>query len=334
LKIASQQRALAKEPARLADGTRIDVFGNAGGPADAARAVEVGAEGIGLLRTEFLFMERDEAPSEDEQYAALCDVAKKLGGRPVIVRTLDAGADKPMPFVPQSQEGNPFLGVRGIRLSLAHRDLFITQLRAIVRAAVEHPVKVMFPMVTNLDELDATLTAVHEASDGLRSEGIDVPADLEVGIMVEVPAVALTAELFAPRVSFFSIGTNDLTQYTVAADRGNEHVAPLADALHPSVLRLVDSVVRAAKKHDRWVGVCGEVAGDPGATALLVGLGVTELSMAPAAVPAVKHALRDTDIDAAGRLAAAALTAESADAVRRLVADRGAGSAGPQDQSK
>jgi multiphosphoryl transfer protein len=320
LKIAREQLEAANAPAHTADGTRIEVYANAGSPEDADRALEVGAEGIGLLRTEFLFVDRAQPPSEEEQYAVLCDIAKRMSGRPVIVRTLDAGADKPIPYVSQAHEDNPFLGVRGVRLSLEHRDLFVTQLRAIVRAASEYPLKVMFPMITTVAELNAALDALDEARAGLRHEAMNVGEDIDTGIMVEVPGAALTAEVFARRAAFMSIGTNDLTQYTLAAERGNERVAALADPLHPGVLRLIDTVVRAAQRSARWVGVCGEAAGDVDAAVMFVGLGVTELSMAPAAIPAVKHALRSIELDAASRLAEAALAAESAQAVRRLIA--------------
>jgi multiphosphoryl transfer protein len=313
-----QRRRAAAAPAVTADGTRIDVYANIGRPEDADAAVAAGADGVGLLRTEFLFLDRDQPPSEDEQYAVYCDVAARLGGRPLIVRTLDAGADKPIPFVPASQEANPFLGVRGIRLSLAHEDLLETQLRAVLRAAADHPLKVMFPMIATATELRGAVAVVEKARAGLRDGGVDVPARVEIGIMVEVPAAALTPELFAREVSFFSIGTNDLAQYTLAAERGNERVAALADPLHPAVLLLIDRVVRAAREHGRWVAVCGEIAGDALAAPVLVGLGVTELSMATAAIPTVKHVLRSIDLGDARDLARAALNADSAPAVREL----------------
>jgi multiphosphoryl transfer protein len=321
--LATEWRSAAKAPARTADGARIEVFANVGRPGDAIGAVESGAEGVGLLRTEFLFLDRDDPPSEDEQYAAYCEVAKRLDGRPVIVRTLDAGADKPIPYVAQSTESNPFLGVRGIRLSLAHEELLQTQLRAILRAAAEHPLKLMFPMIATVAELAEATAAVEKARSTLDADGVAAAAAIATGIMVEVPAAALTAELLAQRVSFFSIGTNDLAQYTMAAERGNERVAGLADPLHPAVLRLVDHVVRAARKYDRWVGVCGEAAGDVTAVPVLVGLGVTELSMAAPAIPAVKERLRNMRLADTGELARAALAAESATDVRRLVDETG-----------
>jgi multiphosphoryl transfer protein len=279
--------------------------------------VAEGAEGVGLLRTEFLFLGREDAPGEDEQYAALAEVATGLAGRPLVIRTLDVGADKPLPFLAQDPEINPFLGRRGIRLALARPDIMRAQLRAILRVAAEHDnVKVMFPMVAALGELRAARAILDEERADL---GIDPP--LEVGIMVEVPAVAVAAERFAREADFFSIGTNDLAQYTLAAERGNEHVAELATGPVPAVLALVDAVVRGAQAHDRWVGVCGELAGDPLAAALLVGLGVTELSMAAPRIPDVTAALRELDAGEAAAVARKAIAADDARAVAALATD-------------
>jgi len=316
-RVADERRARAAAPAHTRDGRRIEVAANLGAVGETASAVAEGAEGVGLLRTEFLFLGREDAPDEDEQFAALAEVATALDGRPLVIRTLDVGADKPLPFLAQDPEANPFLGRRGIRLALAHPDLMRAQLRAILRVAAEHEnVKVMFPMVAALSELRAARAMLDEERAAL---GIDPP--LEVGIMVEVPAVAVAAERFAREADFFSIGTNDLAQYTVAAERGNEHVAELATGPVPAVLALVDAVVRGAQAHDRWVGVCGELAGDPLAAALLVGLGVTELSMAPPRIPDVKEALRGIDAGEAAAVARAALDADDAHAVRALAAD-------------
>jgi phosphocarrier protein FPr len=307
--------ARAGEAGALRDGTRVEVFANLGGAAEVAAAVEQGAEGVGLLRTEFLFLDRATPPDEDEQVAVLTEVARALEGRPLVVRTLDAGADKPLPFLPQEAEANPFLGRRGIRLSLAEPALLRTQLRAIVRVAAEHPLKVMFPMVATLEEIRAARVLLDEA----RAE-LDGRAELEVGVMVEVPALALAADRAAREVDFFSVGTNDLTQYTMAAERGNAALAPLLDGPLPAVLALIDRVCRAADTHGRWVGVCGELAGEPGAAVLLAGLGVRELSMAASRIPEVKAALREVDAGAARAAAAAALDCEDAAAVRALAA--------------
>jgi phosphocarrier protein FPr len=327
LREASERRERAEHRRRAArerthetgatrDGARIEVFANLGSVADAVKAVEFGAEGVGLLRTEFLFLDRLELPGEDEQAATLREIAVALDGRPLVVRTLDAGADKPLPALPMPPEANPFLGVRGIRLTLQRRDVLDTQLRAILRVAAEHTVKVMLPMVATVDEI----RAAREALDRARADtGIDAP--LEFGIMVEIPAAALTAASLAEHVDFFSLGTNDLTQYTMAAERGDERLAPLLAGPQPGVLRLVEATVAGATVHGRWVGVCGELAGDPAAAILLAGLGVTELSMAPALVPEVKEALRRVDLATAQAAARAALDAPDATAARALGAE-------------
>jgi multiphosphoryl transfer protein len=316
-RVADERRARAAAPAHTRDGRRIEVAANLGAVGEAAGAVAEGAEGVGLLRTEFLFLGREDAPDEEEQVAALSEVAAALEGRPLVIRTLDVGADKPLPFLAQDSEANPFLGRRGIRLALANPAIMRAQLRAILRVAAEHDnVKMMFPMVAALSELRAARAMLDEERAAL---GLDPP--LEVGIMVEVPAVAVAAERFAREADFFSIGTNDLAQYTVAAERGNEHVAGLATGPVPAVLALVAAVVRGAQAHDRWVGVCGELAGDPLAAALLVGLGVTELSMAPPRIPDVKEALRALDADEAAGVARAAVEADDAQAVRALAAE-------------
>ena len=308
--------AHAAEPAVTRDGTTIEVFANLGDVTGAEGAVGLGAEGVGLLRTEFLFLDRDELPDEDEQAEAYATVARGLAGRPLIIRTLDVGADKPLRALPQEPEANPFLGRRGIRLQLARPELLAAQLRAVLRTAAEHPVKVMFPMVATIGEVRAARAALDEARAAL---GIDPP--LEVGIMVEVPAVAVQAERFARELDFLSIGTNDLAQYTMAAERGNEHVAGLTSGPVPAVLRLVDLTVRGAQAHGRWVGVCGELAGDVDGARLLVGLGVEELSMAPPRIADVKQALRNLDLDRAREAAARALQADTPDEARTISAE-------------
>ncbi len=317
---AERRRAAARrsahEPAVTRDGRRIEVFANLGSAADAYAAVEMGAEGVGLLRTEFLFLDRTELPGEEEQAATLRDIARVLGGRPLIVRTLDAGADKPLPALPMPPESNPFLGVRGIRLSLTRPEVLATQLRAILRVASEYELKVMLPMVSTTEELRAARAALEQA----RAEtGVEAP--LELGIMVEVPAAALTAARLAEEADFFSLGTNDLTQYVMAAERGSERLAGLLSGPQPAVLRLVRATVEAAAERGRTVGVCGELAGDPAAAVLLAGLGVGELSMTPALVPEVKAALRAVDYEAAAATAEAALEAEDAVAARSLAAE-------------
>jgi phosphocarrier protein FPr len=298
-------REHAAEPARTRDGALIAVEANAGSPEDAVAAVAHGADGIGLLRTEFLFLDRADAPGEDEQRAVYAEIARTLDGRPLTIRTLDAGADKPLPFVAQAPEDNPFLGVRGIRLSLVNPELLSTQLRAIVAVAAEHPVRVMLPMVAAPAELREVRRLLDEALGG-RGDGPPL------GVMVEVPAVALAAERYAREAAFFSIGTNDLAQYTLAAERGNPAVADLLQGPHPGVLRLVEQVVAGAAAHGRSVSVCGELGGDPVAAVLLVGLGVRRLSAAAPRIPEVKAALRAVTLADAREAARAALDAEDA----------------------
>ena len=321
---ARTARAAAAEPAVTTDGRRIEVVANIGSLDDVPAAIENGAEGVGLLRTEFLFLERDSMPTEDEQYVAYKSVAAALAGRPLILRTLDVGADKPLPYLPLETEANPFLGVRGIRLALERPELLETQLRAVLRTAAEHPLKVMFPMVATLAEYRQAKAVLAGARAELERAGAPTPEELEVGVMIEVPAAALAAEQFAPEVDFFSLGTNDLVQYTMAAERGNASVAGLADGLHPSVLRLIRIVAEAANGHGKWAGVCGELASDPVAVPVLVGLGIAELSANAPAIPAVKQAVRSVDTDAASELAEQALELSSAIEVRELFAPKAA----------
>jgi multiphosphoryl transfer protein len=327
-------RARALLPAVTPEGLIIRVEANIAGPADVPAALAAGADGVGLLRTEFLFAGADHLPDEAEQEHAYRAIIGGLSGRPLALRTLDAGADKPLAYLPLAPERNPFLGVRGLRLGLSRPDLLATQVRAALCAAAGRPLRIMFPMVTTIDEfvraraiVDAAATALDAAgAAGSALEAAESAVSLPpasrvaVGIMVEVPAVALMAEAFAARVDFFSIGTNDLAQYVLAAERGNPRVAELGDALHPAVLRLVDLTARAAAKAGKDVAVCGEIAGDPLAIPLLIGLGITELSMAPIRIPLAKDAVRAAGAGAARRLAAAALAAESSAEVRRLCA--------------
>ena len=306
--------ARAAEPAVTRDGLHVEVGANVGAVADAEAAASAGADLAGLVRTEFLFLDRAQPPDVDEQAATYRAVAAALGGRRITLRTLDVGGDKPLPYLPLPAEANPFLGLRGIRLAELHAGLLRDQLRAAVRVAHESPVSLMFPMVSTLDEL---LSARRELDSVIESEGRGTPAGLRVGIMVEVPAAALKAAAFVAQVDFLSIGTNDLTQYTLAAERGNAAVAHLADPLDPAVLRLVDVVCRAAAGR-ALVAVCGEAAADPIAAGLLVGLGVRELSVVPPALPDTKQAVRDLDAGGAAARAAAALAAPDAAAVRGL----------------
>jgi phosphoenolpyruvate-protein phosphotransferase/dihydroxyacetone kinase phosphotransfer subunit len=301
----------AHEPARLASGERVEVFANVGSVEDARSAVRFGAEGVGLLRTEFLFLGRGELPSEDEQAQSITSIALALEGRPVVVRTLDAGADKPLPALGLPPEANPFLGLRGIRVGLEHRELFCAQLRAILRVAAEHPLRVMLPMVATLDEVQAARALLEETREQTGAAG-----RIQLGIMVEVPAAAICAAALAPLVDFFSIGTNDLTQYTMAAQRGDGRLARLLAEPQPAVLSLVQRTVEVAGEHGLWVGVCGEMAGDPACAVLLAGLGVSELSMAPRLIPAAKQALRGVTMERARAAAREALASTDARSAR------------------
>jgi phosphocarrier protein FPr len=312
-------RARASEPAVTADGLTVAVEANIAGPADVEAALVDGADGVGLMRTEFLFAAADHLPGEDDQERAYRAVAEGLGGRPFVLRTLDAGADKPLASLALEPEQNPFLGVRGLRLGLTLPGLLETQVRAALRVARGYPLRLMFPMVTTVDEFLRARAIVDDVAAALEVTG-GPAAHIEVGIMVEVPAAALLAEAFAAHVDFFSIGTNDLAQYVLAAERGNARVAALGDALHPAVLQLIERTARAAAAAGKRIAVCGEVAGDPLAIPLLTGLGITELSMASPRIPLAKQAVRGIHMDAARRLAAAALAAVSAAEVRRLCA--------------
>ena len=278
--------------ARTTDGRRIEVAANLGSASEAEGALEWGAEGVGLFRTEFLFMERDELPSEDEQYDAYSTVARAFGENPVIIRTLDVGGDKNLPGVDQIHEDNPFLGWRGIRMSLDTPDLFKPQLRAILRAAAHGYVKVMFPMVVEAGEVRAAKKMLEEARGELEEEGVEV-GNIETGVMIETPAAAVCAAELAAESAFFSIGTNDLIQYTLAADRGNERLRRLQDADHPAVLALIRQTCEAAEEANIPVGVCGEAAGEPQMIPKLINLGVTELSMSAPSIPRAKKAISE-----------------------------------------
>ena len=278
--------------AGTSEGRRIEVAANLGSSSEAEDALHWGAEGVGLFRTEFLFMERDELPSEDEQYEAYTAVVRAFGEKPVIVRTLDVGGDKDLPGVDQPDEENPFLGWRGIRMSLDTPELFQPQLRAILRAATNGNLKVMFPMVADVGELEAAKAMLQECRRELESKGVET-GEVETGVMIETPAAAVCAAELADESAFFSIGTNDLVQYTLAADRGNERLRRLQNADHPAVLALIRQTCEAASAAGIPVGVCGEAAGDPGMIPKLVELGVTELSMAAPQIPRAKKVVSE-----------------------------------------
>ncbi len=274
------------------EGRHIEVAANLGSASEAGDALEWGAEGVGLFRTEFLFMQRDDLPSEDEQYEAYSAVARAFGEKPVIIRTLDVGGDKDLPGVDQANEENPFLGWRGIRMSLDTPDLFEPQLRAILRAAATGNIKVMFPMVADVEELEAAKAILQECRRELESEGKE-SGEVEIGVMIETPAAAICAAELAKESAFFSIGTNDLVQYTLAADRGNERLRRLQNADHPAVLALIRQTCEAADAAGIPVGVCGEAAGEPEMIPKLIALGVTELSMGASSIPRAKKVVSE-----------------------------------------
>ncbi len=307
---ASQQAAIT------IDGKQIEVVANVGNTKDAEISVKYGAEGVGLLRTEFLFLTRKDPPTEEEQVQALAEIGKVFYPRPVLVRTLDVGGDKDLPYIQLPEEANPFLGVRALRLSLQRKDLFTTQLRAILRVGAEARIRMMFPMVADIGEIYQAKQILQEVHLQLEKEGVKHQFPIETGIMVEIPSSALLALHFAKEVDFFSIGTNDLTQYTMAAERGNPSLAYLADALHPSVLKLIDEVVKAAHQEGKWVGVCGELAGDVIATPILVGLGVDELSMNAVSIPKVKAMIRKLSYQNVQSFAQHVLTLKTSQEVR------------------
>jgi phosphocarrier protein FPr len=300
------------EPALLLDGHRVEVVANIGRAPEAMQALEAGAEGVGLLRTEFLFLGRTEAPTEEEQYAAYAEMVGALNGLPLVIRTLDIGGDKAAPYIVTPAETNPFLGVRGIRLCLRQPELFRTQLRAIYRASQLGAVLIMFPMIASLEEL----RAARDFAEQVRQEVGAAP--VEIGMMVEVPSAALMADEFAAEVDFFSIGTNDLAQYTLAMDRLHPSLGAQVDGLHPAVLRLIQRVVQAAAPVGTWVGVCGGIAGEPLGALILTGLGVDELSMSIPSVAAVKARLRQVSLAQAKALAQQALACSTAAEVRGL----------------
>ncbi len=302
---------IQNQPAVTLDGKFIHLSANIEDQNDIEAVIANGAEGVGLFRTEFLFISRDSLPNEEEQHKVYRQVAAALKPNPVIIRTLDLGGDKFASHLNLAQEMNPFLGWRAIRFCLAQPELFRTQLRAILRASAEGNVKMMYPMISGLDELNQANAHVEKCKAELRAEKIPFDEKLEIGAMVEIPSAALIAETLAKRLKFFSIGSNDLIQYTLAADRTNEKVSHLYEPTHPAILRLIKMTVDAAHAHGVWAGVCGEIAGDPVLAPLLIGLGVDELSAAPTVVPQVKYIVRRLKLAEAQALAAFALECES-----------------------
>jgi len=316
LEALAQDKAAAQQKAATADGHEVEVVANIADAQSAELALEFGAEGVGLFRTEYLFLNRQSLPSEDEQYGEYRAVADVLGDRPLIIRTLDIGGDKQLPYLGMGQEMNPFLGWRAIRLCLDSPELFGPQLRALLRASVDRNVQIMFPMIATVEEVRRARQALRSAQDELAAQGVPFDAQTEVGIMIEVPSAALMADVLAPEVDFFSIGTNDLIQYTMACDRVNERVAYLYDPLHPAILRLIKGVINAAHAHGKWVGMCGEMAGDLEAIPFLLGLGLDEFSMNPPSIPAAKRLIGALTLPQAQAIAKEALQKGTAEQVR------------------
>ena len=309
--LGEKLREIQRQPAVTLDGKSIHLSANIEDQHDVAAVLAHGAEGVGLFRTEFLFINRESLPTEEEQLKVYREVAAALKPQPVIIRTLDLGGDKFSSHLQIAKEMNPFLGWRAIRFCLAQPDVFRAQLRAILRASAEGNVKMMYPMISGLDELSQANAHVEKCKAELRAENIPFDENLEIGAMIEIPSAALVADALAKKVKFFSIGSNDLIQYTLAADRTNEKVAHLYEPTHPAIIRLIKMTVDAAHANGNWVGVCGEIAGDPVLAPLLLGLGVDELSTAPSAIDTVKYIIRRVKNEEARKLAEFALQCES-----------------------
>ncbi|WP_129727033.1 phosphoenolpyruvate--protein phosphotransferase [Ectobacillus funiculus] len=310
---------LKNEHTVTADGHQVELVANIGTPKDVKGVLDNGGEGVGLYRTEFLYMGRDNLPTEEEQFDAYKTVLESMEGKPVVVRTLDIGGDKELPYLHLPKEMNPFLGYRAIRLCLDEQDVFRTQLRALLRASVYGDLKIMFPMIATVDEFRQAKAVLLEEKDKLVQSGVTVSDSIEVGMMVEIPASAVLADVFAKEVDFFSIGTNDLIQYTMAADRMNEQVAYLYQPYNPSILRLVKMVIDAAHKEGKWAGMCGEMAGDSLAIPLLIGLGLDEFSMSATSILAARTQIRKLSKPQMEELAQKALQMATAEEVVELV---------------
>ncbi|MEJ4045097.1 phosphoenolpyruvate-protein phosphotransferase PtsI [Erwinia sp. SLM-02] len=318
----SEKNELAKLkdlPAITLDGHQVEVCANIGTVRDVAGAERNGAEGVGLYRTEFLFMDRDSLPSEDEQFQAYKAVAEAVGAQAVIVRTMDIGGDKDLPYMNLPKEDNPFLGWRAIRIAMDRTEILHAQLRAILRASAFGKLRIMFPMVISVEEVRFLKNELETLKAQLREEGKAFDESIEVGIMVETPASAVIAHHLAKEVDFFSIGTNDLTQYTLAVDRGNDLISHLYNPMSPSVLTLIKQVIDASHAEGKWTGMCGELAGDERATLLLLGMGLDEFSMSSISIPRIKKIIRNTNFEDAKALAEQALAQPTADELMNLV---------------
>ncbi|AUI67036.1 MULTISPECIES: phosphoenolpyruvate-protein phosphotransferase PtsI [Glaesserella] len=321
-KITEEKAELAKLkdlPAETKDGHRIEVVGNIGTIRDVDGVLRNGGEGVGLYRTEFLFMDRNQLPGEEEQFQAYKEIVEAMEGKLVVLRTMDIGGDKELPYLELPKEMNPFLGWRAVRIGLVRREILDTQLRAVLRASAFGKLAVMFPMIISVEEIRELKGIIAELKAELHTEGKAFDKNLQIGVMVETPSAAVNARHLAKEVDFFSIGTNDLTQYTLAVDRGNEIIAHLYNPLTPSVLNLIKQVIDASHAEGKWTGMCGELAGDVRATALLLGMGLDEFSMSAISVPHVKKLVRSIDYADAKALADKALEQPTAADIERLV---------------
>lgn len=315
-------RKSASLPAVTTDGHEVQLFANIGKPKDVKNALTMGATGIGLYRTEFLYMDSDTLPSEEVQYNEYKKVVTQMKGQPIIIRTMDIGGDKELKCLDLPKEMNPFLGYRAIRISLQQQDMFKVQLRALLRASAHGDVQVMFPMISSVDEVLAAKALVEECKAELRAEGIGFNENMPIGIMVEIPAAAIMASTLADYVDFFSIGTNDLCQYTLAVDRMNENIGQLYDPLHPAVLQLVNNVIQSSHHAGKITGMCGEMAGDPAATLLLLGMGLDEFSMSASSIPIIKNIIRHVSKTECEALLNEAFTLSKGSDIRQLVHEK------------
>ncbi|WP_410686184.1 phosphoenolpyruvate-protein phosphotransferase PtsI [Avibacterium paragallinarum] len=322
LKEEKEELAKLKDlPALTLDGHRVDVVANIGTIRDIDGAERNGAEGVGLYRTEFLFMDRDQLPTEEEQFIAYKEVVEAMNGRLVVLRTMDIGGDKELPYLNLPKEMNPFLGWRAIRIALDRKEILHAQLRAVLRASAFGKLAVMFPMIISVEEIRALKAEIALLKEQLRNEGKAFDENIQIGVMVETPSAAVNAKFLAREVDFFSIGTNDLTQYTLAVDRGNELISHLYNPMTPSVLNLIKQVIDASHAEGKWTGMCGELAGDEKATLLLLGMGLDEFSMSAISVPRIKKLIRNVNYQDAKVLADAALEQPTAADIERLVTD-------------
>ncbi len=317
--LATRLSKLVSLPANTVDGHFVELSANIEFPEEVTSVISHGAKGVGLFRTEFLYLTRESLPTEHEQYLAYADVARRLKPDPVIIRTLDAGADKFSTHFQSSPDPNPFLGNRAIRICLKHKDIFRTQLRAIFRATVHGNIKILLPFISTIEELKKSLAFIRKVRRELEAEKVPMAEDVEVGIMIEVPSAAMMVEEFVRYADFISIGTNDLIQYVMAADRGNERVANLYQPLNPAVIRLIQQVITAAKRNNTWVGVCGEMASYPHTALLLIGMGVDELSTSPSAIPEIKKIIRSISYKHARKVAEKVLSLHSVGRIKNYL---------------